>query len=90
MAATAMAANGLIYKMFTRIPPRGCDVLQIGLMDCGSRYTPHAVMPFQHDKHDSSCGQALNLQDNRQAYHNRPVSHTAPQTGKSISYLSHV
>ena len=46
VVTTPMAANGLIYKTFTRQSPRGCAVLQIGLMDCGSRYTPHAVMPF--------------------------------------------
>jgi hypothetical protein len=73
---------------------RGCDVLQIGLMDCGSRYALHAVSfkqsEFKLIEHDSSCGQARDLQDNRRTYHSRPVSHTAPQTGKSISYLSHV
>ena len=48
----------------------------------------HRNKLFQLCKHDSSCGQARDLQDNELAYHNRPVSHTAPRISKSISYLS--
>ena len=51
--------------------------------------TAHAVNGFHQIEHSSvRAGPAHQV--NAQSYHPRRVSHTAPQTSKSISYLSSV
>ncbi len=92
MTATPMAANGLIYKMFTKLTPRGCDVLKNGLITSPVHRTlrhPTETVATARSEY-SSLRAGPELQDNELTYHSRPVSHAAPQTGKSISYLSHV
>ena len=51
--------------------------------------TAYAGNGFHQIEHSSvRAGPAH--QDNARSYHPRRVSHTAPQTSKAISYLSHV
>ena len=51
--------------------------------------TAHVVNGFHQIEHSSVRAGAAH-QVNAQSYHPRRVSHTAPQTSKSISYLSSV
>ena len=73
--------------------PRGCDVLANGLI----------ISPvYRRERHLAEKSQFFNAGDpsslragpahqvNVRSYHPRHVSHTAPQTSKSISYLSSV